>query len=162
MARSRGRRLSGDISNSSRLALLALSGLLLWLCCIILCCVSEIRGNWSRGTYIVIRLVLIIMILALIVLLVILILKVTLLKIIIKFLKLKSLACEPIDGTWNQLLLDVLSELVIKLKALLDVAGGVIIVLVSWGLWWREEVEEGLCRNSLLDNTGLLGVCEIC
>jgi hypothetical protein len=70
---------------------------------------------------------------------------------------LQSLAGEPVDGTGDKLLLDVLSELVVKLEALLDV--GRSIVLVLWGVGRVEEVEERLSRNSLLDDARLLGVC---
>jgi 16S rRNA G1207 methylase RsmC len=53
---------------------------------------------------------------------------------------LKGFASEPIDGTGNDLLLDVLSELIVELKALLDVGCG--FGFLCRGLGWLEEVEE--------------------
>ena len=71
----------------------------------------------------------------------------------------QGLAGEPVNGAGDELLLDVLTKLVVELETLLDVGGGVV-VLVLRGLGWVEEVEERLCRNRLLDDTGLLGVWE--
>jgi hypothetical protein len=54
---------------------------------------------------------------------------------------LQSLASEPVDGTGDELLLDVLAELVVELETLLDVRGS-IVLLILWGRGWVEEVEE--------------------
>jgi len=75
-------------------------------------------------------------------------------------LELKSLTGEPVDSTWNELLLDVLTELVVKLELGLNILINLLIV-IGWRLGWVEKVEERWSRNALLDNTGLLGVCEI-
>lgn len=92
------------------------------------------------------------------VVLVILLIEVLLIKVIlIHLLESEGLSSKPVDGTGNQLLLDVLTQLVVKLEALLDVGSGVIIVL-GWCLGGREEVEERLGGDSLLDNAGLFCV----
>ena len=44
-------------------------------------------------------------------------------------LELESLASEPIDGAGNELLLDVLAELVVELKLLLDVLVNLLVVI---------------------------------
>ena len=71
----------------------------------------------------------------------------------------QSLAGEPVDRTGNELLLDILTELVVKLETLLDVGGSIVVVLR--GVGWVEEVEERLCGDGLLDNAGLLSVYEV-
>jgi hypothetical protein len=76
--------------------------------------------------------------------------------VLIELLERKGLAREPVDRPGNELLLDVLAELVVELQALLNIRGGIVILIVR-GLGRREEVEEGLGGNSLLDNAGLLG-----
>jgi len=54
---------------------------------------------------------------------------------------LQSLTGEPVDGTGNELLLDVLTELVVKLELGLDVVLD-IFVLLGRGAGGVEEVEE--------------------
>jgi hypothetical protein len=44
-------------------------------------------------------------------------------------LELQSLAGEPVDGAGNELLLDVLTELVVKLELLLDVLVNLLVVV---------------------------------
>lgn len=78
--------------------------------------------------------------------------------LLIKLFECECLACEPIDRTRDEFLLNVLAQLVIKLQALLDVGSGVIVV-VARGLGRREEVEEGVSRDRLLDDARLLGGC---
>ena len=73
-------------------------------------------------------------------------------------LKGKRLTSKPVDGMGNELLLDILAKLVVKLEALLDV-GSSIVVALGRVLRRGEEVEERLSGNSLLNNTGLLGSC---
>jgi hypothetical protein len=80
--------------------------------------------------------------------------------LVVKFLKRQGISSEPIDGTRNQLLLDILTKLVIKLKTFLDVRSGILIILRGC-LGGREEVEERLRRDSLLDDAGLLSVCDL-
>jgi hypothetical protein len=115
----------------------------------------------ASGAYIVIRLFFIVILIVLIFFLIILILEITLFHVIIHLLELKSLTSKPIDSTGDQLLLNVLPQLVVELQAFLDVSGSIIIILICWRLRRGEEVEEGLGWNGLLDNSGLLGVCEI-
>lgn len=104
-----------------------------------------------------IRLLVLVAVLAQVVLIVILV-KVILIKVIlIQLLKCESLSSKPVDSTRNQLLLDVLTELVIKLQTLLDV-GSCVIVVLGRCLRGREEVEEGLGWDSLLHNASLLCV----
>jgi len=76
---------------------------------------------------------------------------------LIELLKLQRFASEPIDGTRDQLLLDVFAELVVEFETLFDIGR---CVLVAFGRWFGrgEKVEEGLARNSLADNASLLGV----
>ena len=78
--------------------------------------------------------------------------------VLIELLKGEGLASEPVDGPGNQLLLDVLTELVVELQAVLNIRGSIIII-VRRRLRGREEVEEGLGRDRLLDDAGLLGGC---
>lgn len=153
-------RLFRGVSEEADLRLLALGGLLLWLGVVVLenCQLAEIT-ELVRRTYIVIRLLVVIAVVAHVILvLIVLIIELALLEVIIHLLKLKSLSSEPVDGTWNELLLDVLAELVVELQALLDVGGGIVIILLSWDRWWGEEVEERLGWDGLLDDAGLLGV----
>lgn len=114
------------------------------------------KGRFSVSSYLIIRLLVLIAVAGLVLVLIVFILEVALIKLI-KVLVLKSLAGEPINGMRDELLLDDLSELVVQFKALLNVSGGIIIVLR--GLGGVEEVEERVCGNSLLDHAGLLGVC---
>jgi hypothetical protein len=109
-----------------------------------------------RQTYLVIGLILLITVIGqLILILVILVLELALVEVL-KVLVLESLAGEPVDGAGDKLLLDVLTELVVELKALLNVGGSRLVVRGrAWGV---EEVEERLCRDGLLNDTGLLGV----
>jgi hypothetical protein len=44
-------------------------------------------------------------------------------------LELEGLASEPVDGAGDELLLDVLTELVVKLKLLLDVLVNLLVVI---------------------------------
>lgn len=108
--------------------------------------------------YIFLRLLLILItVIAKIVIVLIIVLVIVILLKIIQFLEGQSLSGEPVDSTRDQLLLDILAELVVKLQALFDVrSGGIVVFGGSFG--WGEEVKEGLRRNCLLDNTGLLGV----
>jgi hypothetical protein len=141
-----------------RLALLAVGRLLLGLGSIILHLVSQLlRSRVSGKAHIVlIGLLLIIVILVIIVVVVLIILIKVLQIVLIELLKGKSFARKPVNGTWNKLLLDVLAELVVELQTLLDIGGG-IIVLLGRGLRGGEEVEEGLGGDGLLDDAGLLG-----
>jgi len=70
---------------------------------------------------------------------------------------LQSLSSEPVDGARDQLLLDILAELVVKLELGFNVLVDVLIVLYR-GCGGVEEVEERGCRDSFLDDPGLLGV----
>ena len=75
----------------------------------------------------------------------------------VKLLELQRFASEPINGTRDQLFLDVLAELVVEFETLLDIRGRILVVFCRW-LGWREKVEEGLARDSFADNASLLGV----
>ena len=78
---------------------------------------------------IVLFLLLIIVVAVLIIIEVILILEVVLVEIVHAVLELESLAGEPVDGAGNELLLDVLTELVVKLELLLDVLVNLLVVV---------------------------------
>jgi hypothetical protein len=109
--------------------------------------------------YLIIVLILVVFItLVIIVIEIVLILEVVLVEVIEALLKLQCLTREPIDGTRDELLLDVLTELVVELELLLDLLV-YLIILVRRRRCWVEEVEEGRGRDGLLDDAGLLGVC---
>ena len=91
-----------------------------------------------------------------VVILVVIIVKLWIL-IVVDLLKCKSLASEPVNSAWNEFLLDVFTKLIVELKSLLNIRGNIIFFI--WGSRRREEVEEGLRRYSLLNNTRLFGVC---
>lgn len=78
---------------------------------------------------IVIFLLLVIVVTVLIVIEVILILEIVLVEVVHAVLELKSLAGEPVDGAGNELLLDVLTELVVKLELLLNVLIDLLVVI---------------------------------
>lgn len=80
-------------------------------------------------THLVILLLLVLVVIALLIILVVLILKVILVEVIKTLLELQSLAGEPVDGTRNELLLDVLTELVIELKLLLNVLVNLVVLI---------------------------------
>lgn len=117
--------------------------------------------------YLVVGVILIVLIVTQIILiLVFLVIKLVTLEVtLVELFKAKSLAGEPVDSTRNELLLDVLTKLVVKLKALLNLRANlgllvIFLIIITGGLRWREEVEERLCGNCLLDNAGLLRVCK--
>ena len=116
-------------------------------------------GNQQRRAYIIlVRLLLIFIILVIILIIVLVVLIIKVLEVIlIELLESEGLAGEPVDGAGNELLLDVFPELVVELETLLDVGSSIVVVL-NRGLGWGEEVEERLCGDGLLDDTGLLGV----
>lgn len=92
------------------------------------------------NAYLVVRLLFLFAVIAeFILVLVVLVFKLALVKVF-NVLVLKSLAGEPVNGAGNELLFDVLTKLVVELETLLNVGGGVVIVL--WGLGWVKEVEE--------------------
>lgn len=113
-------------------------------------------GDLAVATYLLIRLVLVPVVTEVILLLIVLVLEFALV-VVVELLELKSLAGEPVDSTGDELLLDILAELVVQLQTLLDV-GRDLVIIVGRGLGWREKVEEGLGRDRLLDNAGLLRV----
>lgn len=109
-------------------------------------------------THIIVRLLIVVPVLAEIVLVVIFVVEVALEFVLIKGFERKSLAGEPVDGARDDLLLDVLTQLVVKLKLILNVGGGVVVFL-GRSLRGGEEVEEGFRGHGLLDDASLLGVC---
>lgn len=119
--------------------------------------------EFRKSHIVLIALILVILVLAgILIILIILIVELGVLEVLlIEFLKGEGLASEPVDGAGDKLLLDILTELVVELKTLLDIGGGGLIV-ISRSLRRGEEVEERLGRNGLLDNAGLLGGCAIC
>jgi hypothetical protein len=111
-------------------------------------------------TYLIVRLIIILIpvVVAQVLILIFVVLEV--LHVTAHTLELTSLAGEPVDGTGNELLLDVLTELVVELQALLEIQGVLVLLIeVGRGLGGSEEVEEAFRGNSALDDTGLLGVC---
>jgi hypothetical protein len=55
---------------------------------------------------------------------------------------LKGFSSEPIDGTGDKLLLNVLTQLIVKLETFFDVAATIIAIISTWCLGRGEEVEE--------------------
>lgn len=90
------------------------------------------KGN----AYVVVRLLLVIVLLAQVILiLVVVIVKVGTLEVIIReLLEGESLTGEPVDSTGNKLLLDVLTELIVELKTLLDVGLGILVIVIGGSL----------------------------
>ena len=74
-------------------------------------------------------------------------------------LELQRLASEPVDGAGDELLLDVFAELVVELQLRFDLLVDLLFVILRWR-GRVEEVEEGWRGNGLLDDAGLLCVCE--
>lgn len=112
-----------------------------------------------RAAYLLVRLLVIVLVTAeIFLILIVLVLKLVLIKVIKALLELQGLASEPVNGTGNQLLLDVLAQLVVKLELGLNVLIN-LIVLVRWWGSRVEEVKERRSRDGLLDDAGLLGVC---
>ena len=94
---------------------------------IILCLVKS-----ALRTHLVIILVFVVLItLVVLVILIIFVLKLVLVKVVQTLLELQRLASEPVDRTWDKLLLDVLAELVVELKLRLDLLVNVLI-LIFW------------------------------
>lgn len=118
-----------------------------------------VEGSLKTNLLVALLVILITVIIADILILIILI-EVTLKVLLAEALELAGLSGEPIDSTGNKLLLDILTELVVKLEALLNISSLFIILIKVGGRLGRaEEVEERLGRNSALDNASLLGVC---
>ncbi len=113
----------------------------------------------GKSSYLILlRLILIIVVLAdIIVVLVILVVELAKV-IVIKLLEGEGFTSEPVDSPRDQLLLDIFAQLVVELQAVLDI-GSRVVVLVARRLGRGEEVEEGLGRDRLLDDAGLLGGC---
>lgn len=101
--------------------------------------VSNRTSVHCEPTYLIIRLVILIPIAHVILILIILIFKLALIEVLQVFV-LESLTSEPVDSTGNELLLDVLTQLIVKLQALLNVRRSIVIILR--GLRRVEEVEE--------------------
>lgn len=106
-------------------------------------------------------LVIVVILAEIIIILVIFVLKFAFKIVLVNLLVCESLAGEPVDGTGDELLLDILAELVVQFEALLDVRGSVVVVL-SRSLGRGEEVEERLGGDGLLDDAGLLRVYSPC
>lgn len=100
--------------------------------------VSVIPKNTSDkgNAYVVVRLLLVIVLLAQVILiLIVVIVKVGTLEVIIReLLEGESLTGEPVDSTGNKLLLDVLTELIVELKTLLDVGLGILVIVIGGSL----------------------------
>jgi len=126
-----------------RLALLALSGLLLGLCSIIL-----ILG---------IFLIIIISIFAQIIIVVIV--EILAFNLVLQFFELKSFTGVPVNGARDKLLFDVFTKVIVELQSLLKFSVGIVVVIVTRERFGGvEEIEETFGRDSPLNNTGLLGI----
>ena len=81
-------------------------------------------------SYLVVLFLLIVVLVAVLIkVLIVLILELVLVEVVHAVLELQSLACEPVDGAGNELLLDVLTELVVELELLLDVLVNLLVVV---------------------------------
>lgn len=91
----------------------------------------EVSRERSIGNayLVVILLLILIVVTLLVIILVILVLEVVLVEVVHALLELESLAGEPVDGAGNKLLLDVLTELVVKLELLLNVLVDLLVVI---------------------------------
>jgi hypothetical protein len=116
-------------------------------------------GLIEEYAYILVWLLLVIFLVTVVVLLILIVLvfEVVLIEVFEALLELQSLTSEPVDGTGNELLLDVLTELVVELELGLNVVLDLLVVL-GRGAGGVEEVEEWGSGDGLLDNAGLLGV----
>ena len=88
-----------------------------------------IEAKIEPSYLIIVFLLLLVVVTVLIIVEVIFILEVILVEVVHAVLELKSLASEPVDGAGDKLLLDVLTELVVELKLLLDVLVNFLIVI---------------------------------
>lgn len=106
--------------------------------------VASLCGHVRRScSYLFVALFLIFLITVevVVIILVVLILELVLVEVIEALLELQRLAGEPVDSARDELLLDVLAELVVKLELGLNV-GCNIVVFVRWWCCRVEEVEE--------------------
>lgn len=81
-------------------------------------------------THLVLRLLILVTVLAEIVFVIVVLLVIIAIQVVVlQLLESESLTSEPVDGAGNELFLDVLAQLVVKLEALLDVGSGVVLLL---------------------------------
>ena len=122
--------------------------------------IGRLTGPGWVTHVILVRILILVVVLAQVILVLIVLVEILVQLILVNLLIGECLAREPVNGTGDELLLDVLAQLVVQLQAVLDVGRGIIILLCR-GLRGREEVEKGVGRDSLLDDAGLLGVCAV-
>lgn len=118
-------------NSHGRLALLALSRLLLGLGPIVLSSISTVfeRVKSEHSYLLLLRLILVILA-GIIVLLILVVLVIEVAEIVlIDLLESEGLTREPINGPGDQLLLDILPELVVELQAILNIRGSVVIIV---------------------------------
>jgi hypothetical protein len=98
--------------------------------------IQKTKSSDKGNAYVVVRLLLVIVLLAQVILiLIIVVIKVGTLEVIVReLLEGESLTSEPVDSTGNKLLLNVLTELVVELKALLDVGLGILVIVIGGSL----------------------------
>ena len=68
-----------------------------------------------------VRVIIIVMLLLVVIIVIVLIFEVSLFAILLEIFVGQCLPSEPVDGSWNELLLDVLAELVVELKTLFNI-----------------------------------------
>ena len=61
--------------------------------------------------------------------------------LLIEFLELQCLSGKPVDGTWNEFLFDILTQLIVSLQTFLNV-GSHIVIIATRGLWGGEKIEK--------------------
>lgn len=113
-----------------RLALLALSGFLLGLGPVILSSISTVSKAESERSYLFLLRLILIIFAGIIILLILVVLLIKVGEVVlINLLKGEGLASEPVDGPGNQLLLNIFTELVVKLQAILNIRGSIVIIV---------------------------------
>ena len=94
-----------------------------------------------QETYLIVVLIFVIFIALIVLILIVFVLKVVFVEVVQAVLELQRLTGEPVDGAWDQLLLDVFSQLVVELELGFDLLVD-LLLLVFWRRGGVEEVEE--------------------
>lgn len=100
-----------------------------------------LRGFRGLAYIVLVGLLVLVTILAEIIVILVKVLLILIKIVLIHLLKSKGLSRKPVDGTRNELLLDVLTQLVVELEALFNVTGSIVVILRR-RLGRGEEVEE--------------------
>jgi hypothetical protein len=94
-----------------------------------------------QSTYLIVILVLVIFVALVVLVFIVFVLKIIFVEIIQAVLELQRLAGKPVDGAWDQLLLDVLTQLIVEFELGFDFLVNLLLLIIWWG-GGVEEVEE--------------------